>query len=549
LRHRLSLCGMFLILFASAAAVDPEPSEAGVRVVGATAAGPAHVTFRLPDVRARSVVQAVVRLGPGRGRRVLSVRRARRAVRGGRLVIRARRGAPHASGAARRRGYTLMLVTDTRPPNTRIVSRTRSGEMLVYRFKGSERRVRFECRVDRRRWRHCRTPHSYPGTGRSHRFLVRAVDRGGNVDGTPALRRWRGQGGARELAVPPGGGSLACVARFVPGFWPSGCFKPYGEASPFNRRLPANPPLAPGSAQVVDRLASWGRPQDLIVGHPEGSESDYGHPVYYARPADPVYTIQCARWTDSCDVDGVQVRIPPQALPADGGDGHMTVIDQDSGWEYDLWQVQTVPLPRDGGTVVVSHGGRTRWGTPDADGLGSNATAAHFGLQAGAIRAEEWEAAVARGGAIEHALFMSVKCSGGFSVYPAAPGTTAAPCSRFGDTNQHAPPLGGHFYLDLTEGQIDSLPVPQWKKPILKAMARYGMFVGDTFNYNDASFGLLAESDVQYRAFGHPGRYAQLGRKWGVGTYKGAYVFDVDSGVDWGRHLKLVHPCVARRAC
>ena len=227
----------------------------------------------------------------------------------------------------------------------------------------------------------------------------------------------------------------------------------------------------------------------------------------------------------------------------------MTVIDQEAGWEYDLWQVQTVPLPSNGGTLVVSHGGRTRWGTPDADGLGSNATAAHFGLQAGTIRAEEWEAAVARGGAIEHALFMSVKCSAGFSVYPAAPGTSAAPCSGFGDTNQNAPPLGGHFYLDLTDAEIEALPVPQWKKPILKAMARYGMFVGDTFNYNNNSFGLSAESDVQYRAFGHPGRYAELGRRWGIGTYKGAYVFDIDSGVNWGAHLKLVHPCVAQRAC
>ena len=96
----------------------------------------------------------------------------------------------------------------------------------------------------------------------------------------------------------------------------------------------------------------------------------------------------------------------------------MAVIDQQTGWEWDFWQVKS--KPPGGGTLVVSHGGRTRAG---GDGLGSNATAAHFGLQAGVIRAEEWAA-----GRIDHALFMTVRCSAGASVYPAAPSTTAASC-------------------------------------------------------------------------------------------------------------------------
>ena len=63
----------------------------------------------------------------------------------------------------------------------------------------------------------------------------------------------------------------------------------------------------------------------------------------------------------------------------------MAVIDQASGWEYDFWQVESKPAG--GGTISISWGGRTAIGTADADGLGSNATAAHFGLAAGVIRA------------------------------------------------------------------------------------------------------------------------------------------------------------------
>ena len=48
---------------------------------------------------------------------------------------------------------------------------------------------------------------------------------------------------------------------------------------------------------------------------------------------------------------------PAAARAAGGGDGHMAVIQPD-GWEYDFWQVRD--RPAGGGTLVVSHGGRTR---------------------------------------------------------------------------------------------------------------------------------------------------------------------------------------------
>ncbi len=339
----------------------------------------------------------------------------------------------------------------------------------------------------------------------------------------------------------------ACATPITPHSWPAGCWRPYSEASPFNRPLPAEPQLAPNSSAIVNQLMSWGEARGLVVGQPEGNDEDYGHPVYYASPEDPLYTIHCTRWTHSCPIEGMQVHIPAAARPASGTDAHMAVIEQQNGWEYDFWQVHTQPLPPAGGTIDISHGGRTRWGTPGATGLGSGATAAGFGLEAGVIRAEEWASATAEGGAINHALFMSVRCTGGDSVYPAAPGTTGQSCPI--SERAEAPPLGTHFYLDMSAAQIDALPVPEWKRPILKAMAHYGLFVGDTFGGSSNSFGLSAESDTQYRSLGLPGLYAELGKEWGVGTYNGAYVFDIASGVNWARYLKVVEPCVAKGGC
>lgn len=86
-------------------------------------------------------------------------------------------------------------AADTAAPKTRITGRphrkTRK-RTARFRFRSSERGSTFTCRLDRGRWRRCRSPKRYrhlkPGR---HIFRVRATDRAGNTDRTPARRRWR----------------------------------------------------------------------------------------------------------------------------------------------------------------------------------------------------------------------------------------------------------------------------------------------------------------------------------------------------------------------
>ena len=227
------------------------------------------------------------------------------------------------------------------------------------------------------------------------------------------------------------------------GVWPTGCWRPYADDSPFNQRLPSDPRLDPRSEQIVARFAEGGGPSDLRAGIADTS-SDYQHPTYWSEKDDPEFEITCTREFGRCEVEGMRVRIPDLARPAAGSDRHLTVVDQDSGWEYDFWEVNS--KPKGGGVLSVGFGGRTRI---DGDGLGSNSTAAHFGNLAGIIRAQELER-----GRIDHALFVIADCDSGRPVYPAQ--GTGAQCSDPTD----APSEGTRLQLDMSDAEISALGAP-----------------------------------------------------------------------------------------
>ncbi|MBK8294157.1 MAG: hypothetical protein IPK93_05025 [Solirubrobacterales bacterium] len=62
---------------------------------------------------------------------------------------------------------------------------------IRFRFGANAKRVKYKCRVDGRRWNRCKSPVRIATGPGNHRFAVRAEDRQGNVDRSPASRRWR----------------------------------------------------------------------------------------------------------------------------------------------------------------------------------------------------------------------------------------------------------------------------------------------------------------------------------------------------------------------
>jgi hypothetical protein len=93
-------------------------------------------------------------------------------------------------GPEANRGFTV----DTLAPQTRI-SRAPRGTVETngkfrarFHFRASEAGSPFQCKLDRKPWRRCRSPRAYSLAPGRHVFKVRATDAAGNRDATPAKR-------------------------------------------------------------------------------------------------------------------------------------------------------------------------------------------------------------------------------------------------------------------------------------------------------------------------------------------------------------------------
>ncbi len=85
-------------------------------------------------------------------------------------------------------------AADTTAPNTRIVSgppRNTYKRLAKFRFASSEAQSHFQCKLDKKKWRGCTNPFKRSVNPGKHVFKVRAIDRFGNVDPTPARFGWR----------------------------------------------------------------------------------------------------------------------------------------------------------------------------------------------------------------------------------------------------------------------------------------------------------------------------------------------------------------------
>jgi hypothetical protein len=341
---------------------------------------------------------------------------------------------------------------------------------------------------------------------------------------------------ATTSSIPVGGG----WEGFGNGAWPSAEWRPYAASSPFNTTV-AGDAVVPQSAEIVSKVLSFGLPGTAALGVAETSE-DWMHPVYYSEPGDPVYTLQSTEPWGKDPINGMQIPIPAGARPAGGSDGHMAVVTPE-GWEYDFWQVSSKGTT--GGTMTFAWGNRSRI---DGSGTGGEATASGFDLLAGVIRPQELEA-----GQINHALFIVLKCtsrvttfgygaqvgkagdaSGSF-VYPAEKG--GSPCAGGSETN--VPPMGTRFALAMSEAQIEALALPAWKKAILRALANYGGYVGDT---GGPGFGVQFESGSSYTSLGLPDPWVTFAQRNHLPTSGGRYALNLSEGVEWQRYLRVLAP-------
>ena len=93
-------------------------------------------------------------------------------------------------------GWTLDLQAttppDITPPETVISAKKIKGNTAKFRFTSNEPGSTFQCKLDKRKFKPCSSPKKYKKlSDGKHKFKVRAIDPSGNVDATPARKKFK----------------------------------------------------------------------------------------------------------------------------------------------------------------------------------------------------------------------------------------------------------------------------------------------------------------------------------------------------------------------
>jgi alpha-tubulin suppressor-like RCC1 family protein len=283
---------------------------------------------------------------------------------------------------------------------------------------------------------------------------------------------------------------------------PPARWEPYASTSVWNQPISEteSKALAENSQAKVQKISEAGHhepdPENIDAGEVEVEEPvDFGHPVYWAATTDPFYKLignkqkgeeECIHFPSP--ISGISIRVPVGAQPADGGDGHMAVVEQ-NGTEYDIYHATVLSNPSGNkpGEIEFWCGSATNI---NGTGLESEATASEFSLAAGIIRPQELQQ-----GEIHHALFIAtyetkeVERPAEHKGHECTQGCTGTP-----------PKMGQRLYFTLSETEINALQIPPWMKTILIALHNYGGYVGDTGG-EPGSWGVEVESPMTTLSF------------------------------------------------
>jgi len=230
----------------------------------------------------------------------------------------------------------------------------------------------------------------------------------------------------------------------------------YAPSSPWNTPLPADVPVHPRSAPMVDALVRAVRARGFVI-----AVTEWTVPLVRADPAARHDIALTASWAPRRVLPAVPV--PDDARPDPEGDGHLAVIDPVRGCEWDLWQARRGPGGRweaSWGNVTPLHGAGVY---PD----GLSARGSGFALAAGLIRPEELAA-----GRIDHALVFAFPGTEPGHVPPA----TKSDGRRAAGTGM---PMGTRLQLDPAL-DLDALGLTGHERVVAEALQRHGMVLGDT---------------------------------------------------------------------
>jgi hypothetical protein len=242
-------------------------------------------------------------------------------------------------------------------PNTAVspnsTAAVTAGSAASFKFFSTQALSRFQCRIDRRVWRTCRSPTSYAGLDLGpHRFSVRAVGRNGLIDLTPATIGFEVASEPRESPdrgidssgedgpVGADAPALPTEPPIVPSTEPpiADGGAPFASAGVWAEPLPLSAPIDPDSPQLIDTLTvRIQKEEEDGIGPRLGA--DTRTPLYRVgaeQPRLPVF-LDTGPWGNRlAEKLAAGVPIPSDAKPVAGSDRSMAIwqASTDVYWEF-----------------------------------------------------------------------------------------------------------------------------------------------------------------------------------------------------------------------
>jgi hypothetical protein len=111
------------------------------------------------------------------------------------------------------------------------------------------------------------------------------------------------------------------------------------------------------------------------------------------------------------------------------------------------------------------------------------------------------------------------------------------------------------FWLQMTPAEIAAQQIPDWQKTVLRAMATYGMYFGDTGS--PFYFSIETEAGNQYTSLGGTDRWTEFARAANWPHKPAASDYPQDHWLGSMRNLaplindrlRVLDPCIARASC
>jgi hypothetical protein len=268
--------------------------------------------------------------------------------------------------------------------------------------------------------------------------------------------------------------AIAVLMLTVASCWGAGQgrepFQAFSPDSYWNTPLPASAPIHPSSDDIIAYLRRTNDQDGCVLLAGAGTTPDWGMPIYWAAPGDPVYRVQATGGVELPPELG-RLRVPRGARQAPTSDAAMVVFDRDAGWVVSLfearYEAESDTWYARGGTVfyLASNGLQGEW--PQADELRNRGT--HRGLNGAVMSVRHDEIAA---GLIPHALKIGVNLAAQDAVFPmlGSDGRSRDP---------HAPVQGGRLRI-RPDVNLDAFNLQPAARVIAQSLQTYGVVVGDS---------------------------------------------------------------------